>query len=419
MKARDIFTPGRFPSYTFVNDHLVTKREVLENALDTGSMLISISGPSKSGKTVFIEEAIGKDKIVQVTGAGINSVDSLWKRVFDLLGTEIPLTQTKSASTTNGFSAKGSASGNLLFAKAGAELAANHASTDADAITTNLAVDHLQLLIQELADQDFTVFIDDFHYIPRDVQSEIAKQIKEAIRSNVKFIVASVPYHADDVIRSNPDLRGRIVSIDFGYWNIDLLEKIAQKGFAELGITCDATMIRVLADQAAGSPQLMQYLCLNSCYATGAREKVNTTHIIPNDQSLLERICKSTVLSTDYSSVVDKMMEGPRVRGSDRISHALKDGSNGDVYSLLIKCLAIDPPQLTLRYDDLVARVRSLCISQTPSGSSITGACSHMAKIANDSAGENIIEWDGDNDVLDIRDPYLLFYIRWGEIFSC
>ncbi|WAP65492.1 ATP-binding protein [Pseudomonas fortuita] len=418
MKARDIFTPGRFPSYTFVDDHLVTKREALENALDTGSLLISVSGPSKSGKTVFIEEAIGKDKIVQVTGAGINSVDSLWKRVFDLLGTEIPLTQTKSASSTNGFSAKGSASGNIFVAKAGAELAANHASTDSDAITTSLAVDYLQLLIQELADQDFTVFIDDFHYIPRDVQSEIAKQIKEAIRSNVKFIVASVPYHADDVIRSNPDLRGRIVSIDFGYWDTKLLEKIAQKGFAELGITCDASMIKVLADQAAGSPQLMQYLCLNSCYATGAREKMDTTHIIPNDQSLLERICKSTVLSTDYSSVVDKMMEGPRVRGSDRISHALKDGSHGDVYSLLIKCLAIDPPQLTLRYDDLVLRVRSLCVSQTPSGSSITGACSHMAKIANDSAGENIIEWDGENDVLDIRDPYLLFYIRWGEIFS-
>lgn len=418
MKARDIFTPGRFPSYTFVDDHLMTKREALENALDTGSMLISVSGPSKSGKTVFIEEAIGKDKIIQVTGAGINSVDSLWKRVFDLLGIEVPLSLTKTGSTTNGFSAKGNASGSLIFAKASAELAANHASTDTEAVTTNQTVDYLQLLIQELADQDLTVFIDDFHYIPRDVQSEIAKQIKEAIRSNVKFIVASVPYHADDVIRSNPDLRGRIVSIDFGYWNIDLLEKIAQKGFAELGITCDTNMTRVLAEQAAGSPQLMQYLCLNSCYATGAREKVSSTHTIPNDQGLLERICKSTVLSTDYSSVVDKMREGPRVRGSDRISHALKDGSNGDVYSLLIKCLAIDPPQLTLRYDDLVARVKSLCVAQTPSGSSITGACSHMAKIANDSAGENIIEWDGDNDVLDIRDPYLLFYIRWGEIFN-
>ncbi|MBC2658507.1 hypothetical protein H7A76_23975 [Pseudomonas sp. MSSRFD41] len=418
MKARDIFTPGRFPNHTFVDDHLVTKRTALENALDTGSLLISVSGPSKSGKTVFIEECIGKDKIIQVTGAGITSVEALWKRVFDFLGTDLPISQTQTAASTNSFSGKGSASGNLIFAKAGAELTAGNSSTDTDAVTKNISVDYLQILIAELASSDLTVFIDDFHYIPRDVQSEIAKQIKEAIRSDVKFIVASVPYHADDVIRSNPDLRGRIVSIDFGYWPIDLLEKIAHKGFTALGIKCEKQMVHTLAEQAAGSPQLMQYLCLNSCYSTGAREKVTTTHNIPNDQKLLETICKSTVLSTDYSSVVDKMMEGPRVRGSDRISHALKDGSHGDVYSLLIRCLALDPPQLTLRYDDLVLRVKSLCQSQTPSGSSITGACSHMAKIANDAAAESIIEWDGENDVLDIRDPYLLFYIRWGEIFT-
>ncbi|MDR6960564.1 hypothetical protein J2W43_004569 [Pseudomonas brassicacearum] len=419
MKAKDIFTPGRFPSHTFVNDHLITKKSVLENALDTGSMLISISGPSKSGKTVFIEESIGKDKIIQITGAGINSVEALWRRVFDLLGTELPITSTENRSTTNGFAGKINASGNLLFAKAGTELSATHQSTDGDSVTKEASTDFLQLLISELSGKDITVFIDDFHYIPRETQSEIAKQIKEAIRSDVKFIVASVPYHADDVIRSNPDLRGRIVSIDFGYWHINHLKKIAEKGFALLGVPCDPNMIQTLADQAAGSPQLMQYLCLNSCYAIGVREVLTAAPIsLPHDQNLLETICKNTVLSTDYSSVVNKMMDGPRIRGSDRISHALKDGTYGDVYSLLIRCLALDPPQLTLRYDDLVLRVKSLCKSQSPSGSSITGACSHMAKIANDAASESVIEWDGDNDVLDIRDPYLLFFIRWAEIFG-
>lgn len=418
MRARDIFTPGRFPSHTFVNDHLVTKKTTLENALDTGSMLISVSGPSKSGKTVFVEESIGKDKIVQVTGAGITSVDALWKRVFDLLGTDLALTKTVAVSTTNGFSGKANATGSVLIAKASAELSANHQSTDSESATLDNTTDYLQLLIDEFAGSDTTIFIDDFHYIPRDTQAEIAKQIKEAIRSDVKFIVASVPYHADDVIRSNPDLRGRIVSIDFGYWQIGHLKKIAEKGFAALGVTCDSAMIQTLAEQAAGSPQLMQYLCLNSCYAIGVREATTQTSMLPHNKTLLETICKSTVLSTDYSSVVEKMMEGPRIRGSDRISHPLKDGTNGDVYSILIRCLALDPPQLTLRYDDLVLRVKSICLSQTPSGSSITGACSHMARIANDAAGESIIEWDGENDVLDVRDPYLLFYIRWAEIFD-
>lgn len=418
MKAKDIFTPGRFPSHTFVDDHLIEKRTILEDALDTGSMLISISGPSKSGKTVFVEECIGKDNIIPITGAGITSVDILWKRVFDQLGTALPTFQTTAASTANGFNTKVSGSGNILVAKAGAELGTSHVSTDSDSITTNISTDYLQLLISEVSKLDITIFIDDFHYIPRDTQAEIARQIKEAIRNNVKFIVASVPYHADDVIRSNPDLRGRIVSIDFGYWTAANLEKIAVKGFTALGVSVDADMITSLAEQAAGSPQLMQYLCLNSCYEIGARESSSTPYSLPRDQTLLERICKRTVLSTNYASVVDNMIDGPRVRGSDRISHTLKDGGQGDVYSILIRCLSIDPPQLTLRYDDLVLRAKALCSSQPPSGSSITGACSHIARIANDAANDNIIEWDGESDVLDIRDPYLLFYIRWAEIFS-
>ncbi|MCV5427633.1 hypothetical protein OFM81_32745, partial [Escherichia coli] len=59
------------------------------------------------------------------------------------------------------------------------------------------------------------------------------------------------------------------------------------------------------------------------------------------------------------------------------------------------------------------SRVTSLCHGDSPSGSSITSACQHSTAIANDAANSSIIEWDQESDVLDIRDPYLLFYLRW------
>lgn len=40
MKATDVFTPGRFPTVTYVDDHLVDKRHQLQDTLDAGSMLI-------------------------------------------------------------------------------------------------------------------------------------------------------------------------------------------------------------------------------------------------------------------------------------------------------------------------------------------------------------------------------------------
>lgn len=126
--------------------------------------------------------------------------------------------------------------GGFILAKTKAELSGTGTYTSVSGEAANKAIDHLQLLIEELGGSDFVVFIDDFNYVPREVQREVAQQIKEAIRNNVKLICASVPYHSDDVIRGNPDLRGRVYFIDFDYWKADVLEKIASKGFNELNV---------------------------------------------------------------------------------------------------------------------------------------------------------------------------------------
>ncbi|MFP5257608.1 MAG: hypothetical protein ACLGQH_01175, partial [Acidobacteriota bacterium] len=240
-----------------------------------------------------------------------------------------------------------------------------------------------------------------------------SREIKEAVRNGVKIICAAVPYHSDDVLRSNPDLRGRIVGIDFNYWTPDALEKIAEKGFKELNIVYDEDFMLAVAKEAAGSPQLMQALCLNICFEIDVYAK-GTMKIVPNDKEFLEKVCIRTSLMTDYSSIVEKLKEGPKTRGTERNRHTLKDGASYDVYPIVLRALAADPPELTFRYQNLQERINSLCMGTIPSGSSITGACNHIYEIGNSVSGSVIIEWDGENDVLDIRDPYLLFYLRWA-----
>jgi hypothetical protein len=415
MKASEVFTPGRFPSHTFVDEHLADKKQQLLDTLDAGAMLISISGPSKSGKTVFVEESLGRDNLVQITGAGVSSPVDLWMRVFDMIGTNLP----KSITSTVGSSTKGGGSvrveANAIIAKGAGTASIEHLESTSDAVTASIAADCLNLLIKELGGSDLVLFIDDFHYIPIQIQQEVARQIKEAIRNNVRFICASVPYHADDVIRGNPDLRGRVFSIDFQYWGTEVLKQIARKGFPLLGIDCTEQAIGRLAAEAAGSPQLMQYLCLNSCYELNVRETADPAVHLIDDNVIFEGICKRTVQSTDYGSIVEKMKEGPKTRGSARTVHTTKFGWNGDSYRLLVKALSLDPPQLTFRYASLNDRMISICTGDPPSGSSITNACAQSAKIVNDAAADKIVEWDETSDVFDIRDPYLLFYLRWSD----
>jgi hypothetical protein len=418
MKIKEIFTPGRFPTWTFVDDHLKIKEQQLHDALDDGSMLVSISGPSKSGKTVFVEHILGKEHLIQVTGAGVRTPAELWIRVFDIIGTPITRTTLISDSTSSTTGMKGEVQGSIVIAKGKGELSSSSSSISQRSTTESDAIDFLQLLVNELAETDFVIFIDDFHYIHRDIQSELAQQIKEAIRQGVKFICASVPYHSDDVIRSNPDLRGRIFSINFDYWGNDILERIAHKGFQKANIAYRKEMVNRLVDEAAGSPQLMQYLCLNSCFEKDVRDVPEASVDLAFEQGLFEAICRRTVASADYSSVVDKMIEGPKTRGSDRKVHISTFGWQGDVYRFLVKALSLDPPSLNFRYQPLVDRIASICQGEPPSGSSITSACYHAASIANDTAGDSIVEWDGNSDVFDIRDPYLLFYLRWSEVID-
>lgn len=414
MRATEVFTPGKLPEVTYVDTHLASRVTQLNDALDTGAAVISLSGPSKSGKTVFVEKSIGKDRLIQVTGAGVTHAGKLWDRVFDLIGTPIPKTHTASRSFDG--STSGKVGGTVgVFLQGKGEVAVSGAWSRGSSEQHDLSTDHLQLLIRELQGTNLVIFVDDFHYIPKDVQVEVANQIKEAIRSNVIFVVASVPYHSDDAIRANSDLRGRSIKLDFDYWKPEQLKSIATKGFSALNLVVDDAFVAGLAAEAAGSPQLMQSLCLTTCFEAGVRERLPHPKSIDADKALLQRVCSRTAATSDYSSTVAKLREGPKTRGQDRKSYILGDNSTTDVYPLILRAVALDPPELTLRYANLQKRISSLCKGEQPSGSSVTGACLHIASIANESENRSIVEWDGENDVLDIRDPYLLFFLRWSD----
>ncbi|WP_432263030.1 hypothetical protein [Cupriavidus sp. TMH.W2] len=418
MKATQVFTPGKLPDVTYIDAHLKDRATLLHDALDTGAAVISLSGPSKSGKTVFIEKNIGKDRLLQVTGAGITEASRLWDRVFDLIGTPTSKRTTTTTGVEKSLAGKVAGEGGIpLVAKASGEVSGGGKWTDSTALQADTPVDYLQLLIRELGGSGLVVFIDDFHYIPRAVQLEVANQIKEAIRNDVVFVVASVPYHADDVIRANADLRGRTVKLDFDYWEPAELGQIASKGFAELNATASAGYVDALAREAAGSPQLMQSLCLTTCFENDLREKhpAGPPKPMRSDIPAIETVCTRVVMTADYSSTVDKMTDGPKTRGTERNAYLTKDGDVIDVYPLILRAIAADPPQLTFRYADLQARIRTQCAKDQPSGSSVTGACAHIAAIANESENRSVVEWDGGSDVFDIHDPYLLFYLRWNE----
>lgn len=76
--------------------------------------------------------------------------------------------------------------------------------------------------------------IDDFHYASKEMQMKMAQQLKDAIRRELKAVVVSLPHRADDAIRQNADLSGRLSLINIETWKEEDLKQIALKDLNNL-----------------------------------------------------------------------------------------------------------------------------------------------------------------------------------------
>ncbi|EGR0109966.1 hypothetical protein QX226_05805 [Vibrio vulnificus] len=424
IKASDVYTPSHYPEHTLVlrkNDYTEDIRDAIEDR-----RLVSIAGPSKSGKTVLVESAIGHSRLIEVTGGGIKKAEDVWNKVLDQIGTPNSRTVTKSNTGTksNVFNAGVTVGAGPVKATGGGSSTEQEQNGSQKAET--FTRDPLNLVIDNLSKSDNVIFIDDFHYIPLDVQKIIAQQIKELVRKEISVVYASVPYHSDDIIRANSDLQGRIFKIDLSYWETAELEQIAHRGFDILNFSCKQTQVQELVAEAAGSPQLMQSLCLQLCRTMQARNGVDPAEpprdITPTPQKLNE-VCVKVSKTTDYENLISKLLEGAPTRGKDRKLYALKDGSNGDVYKVTLKALKQNPALMIIRYNALYERVKSICVD-VPQSTGIVQACTKISEISgkhinatDESKSNMLIEFDTEDSVISFRDPYLLYALRWSNEF--
>ncbi len=416
LTAHDVFTPSSFPEHTYVARGDAELEDKLRFALKTKGQIVSLSGPSKSGKTVLVEKVVGKEHLVPVVGAGLRDADQVWTRVLDWLDAPAEVNQQKSWQLATGASAGARAGGNIVVAEGTASGELSTRFTRRTVGGERKTRRGLEQVIEELAGTEYVVLVDDFHYMPEPVQVEVAKQLKEAARRDVKVVTASVPHRADDVVRANPELRGRVTNIDVGYWRTSDLVRIATSGFDALNVEIDASSAERLALQGAGSPQLMQALCLYACFVLGtidAMPKRVVESIKPEDHV---KLCRLTSTVTDFRSLVDALEAGPRARAGERRTYRFVDGTTGDVYRAVLKAISDDPLSLTFDYEDVLRRVKAACEGEAPAGSAVTGACAHMARLAEEHLpSARVLTWDESAQILEIPDPYLSFYLRWSD----
>ncbi len=415
LRTANVFTPNDFPVHTYVERGGAELEQRLQQALDTPKAVVSVSGPSKSGKTVLIERVVSRDNLIVVSGAEIKAPDDLWNRILDWMGSPSSTSKQSAKGSSDKYSANVSGRGGIPgFISGGGQAGIGTTENRSTVTTASSERAGLAQVQREIGESDFIVLIDDFHYMPRDVQVEVARQIKSGAERGIRFCVASVPHRSDDVVRSNPELRGRTTNIDSSFWTIDELKQIALLGFEKIGAKISDEQVVKFAEEACGSPQLMQSICLHACARLGIDDDEKQLPLpLMLTPTELKAVFEVTSSQSDYSSLVNRMHGGPKIRGTERKVHKFRDDTTGDVYRCILLVITEDPPRMSLSWGQLNERIRLVCTGDTPAGSSIKEACRQISNIAVEMYPEQrIVEWDDEADILSVVDPYFLFYMR-------
>ena len=211
-------------------------------------------------------------------------------------------------------------------------------------------------------------------------------------------------------------MTGRVENVNIPPWENSELELIASIGFPLLNVHIDNEIIKSFVNESISSPHLMQEFCKELCEAYGIEETNPSNRISIDDTANLENLF-SRVASSSGKIMFEKLSKGPRPR-SDRIRRPTKDGSTPDIYGLVLKAIANLKPALhKIDYLELRKEISNISLERTPEAHEISRVLEYMSKIAtSDESSTPVIDWEKDERILHITDPFFAYYLRWGTI---
>jgi len=409
--ASDIFQPASFPEYTYVTRQ-VSERETYEaklrRALQTKGMLSFVTGASKSGKTVLCHKVIERDNLIEVSGSHINSVGDFWLQIAEALLLPIEVEVTSGENREFAINAEiGARSGIPFIADGNVKGGTSFKDTNINA-TKEKQQRSIKQIIEYMITANKVLVIDDYHYIEKSVQLSIARILKNEIFYGLKVVIISLPHRSDDAVRLNPDLNGRVRFITIEQWSKDELLQIPQKGFALLELNMKSELMDLLVQESITSPQLMQQICLNISFAFDNDDRDIS------DREFICNVFKDITEDLQYDKIIEKLILGPSHGREKRKQYILKDGSKHDIYYVVLKALAEDPPSVAINMDQIEVRILSvLAVNEVlPRRVDISNTLDQIQKIL-DNCGYKFEYMEWREQTLNVLDSLFLFYLRW------
>jgi len=416
-KTSKVFVPGGMPQLTYVPREAIELESRLSDAVENLHKLITVTGQTKSGKTVLVNRVLPRANAgenIWIDGGSISGENDFWTQALEELGEANSVEERDE--TRSEKSIGGDVSGGLGLPGVGGvkgKTSSGVKKSNAAEITRKRSLTPRTAALRALRGFDGSIVIDDFHYLDREFQGSLIRALKPLIFDGLPVVLIAIPHRRYDAVRVEREMTGRIEDVEVPSWEDDELELIPKTGFPLLNIRIASGIEGRFASQAYGSPHLMQEFCQRLALSHGVKQ-TSSDLVIASDvnDSLFQEVAEGT-----GKVIYDKLSRGPRPR-SDRIQRALSDGGTADIYGVVLKALGVLAPGLeTVEYEQLRAAIRQVLNESIPQAHEVTRVLERMAEIAaSDEGSTPVIDWEKEEQKLHITDPFFAFYLKWGAV---
>jgi hypothetical protein len=414
IEYSDIFVPGGFPKHTY-NPRSSRRLEKHLGDARTLCKLVTVTGHTKSGKTVSVRKVFPQEDSIWIDGGTVGTSDDFWAILAAEVGAYQEFAKAQFSGTARTEASEHEAKIDCGIVSVG-DRGGSQVSESGD-----LRSEQRQFLtskaaaLRELRVLDRPLIIDDFHYLPRILQGEIVRALKPLVFDGMPVVLIAIPHRRYDAVKVEREMTGRFQNVAVEPWSESELKFIPEAGFKLLNRIPSTKITTSFAQEAIGSPHLMQDFCRAAC-ETHNVSRTETAFTFQLSAEAIRAVFESVAESIGRP-MFEKLAKGPQQR-KDRKRRSLRDGREVDIYELVLIALAsLRPGLVTIEYQQLRGAIREVASAGLPQLQDVTRVLKKMSEIAvADESSTPVIDYEASEKRLHITDPFFAFYLRWGQV---
>lgn len=414
LRMTKVFIPGGFPTVTYIARKEKQLEERVLAAQDSLAKLVIVTGATKSGKTVLVDKVFPQNSSIWIDGGAVSDENSFWEIIVEKadLFTEKEYVEQNMESST--IEAEGSIEGNVLVVKGTATTKGTAGVENVSGRNLKRTIASKVAAINMLQSEEIPLVVDDFHYIDKKIQKSIVRALKAPIMHGLPVIFIAIPNRKYDAVEVEREMTGRIENIEMPVWEEEELKSIAEQGFGALNIKVSSLLITKLSQSAYGSPFLMQEFCRTLCQNCEIEEYMEKEQYISDNIDIKNVFIE--IAEHSGRSIFNKLKRGPRAR-SDRKKRVLQSGEETDIYGVVLEGLkALKPGVESMPYELLRNNIKNVLAENPPQKNEISRVLDQIAKISyTDTSSTPVIDWQRDDDIITVTDPFFAFFLRWAR----